>query len=1028
MCSVQFSLQRTRFGLWGESVGLIPDPYGRKNGYDTNLDRPDIQPLVESTLNNIRLLLQKVEQVDDRYGLGVDISRETKSSSPGPHGLQVFKTPFDRFKSQIKKNQKDASPWNVTKWAIHDEAKLREIVDRLREYVDGLESITKSLGLLADQRARLNDEIENISDVESLKLLRDSNSAQLASAQHDITETASRRLITVAESIFEQKALGSGSVMGKEDDSFHTANSRPPGLDSTINLFIPGSWPKSVSSGILGPRLASSTRPDGEDTAKTTRFDSSCTECLRTNRECERLPHFERCLPCDRSNLVCRLGDINEISLTLQDQDWQLPQNQRWLAEILRKSRPQIYQSFERGETDYGERLSAIKSEDEEHCQNTSVKLIAQAEVGSSSAKRMFLELRNIRTGKVPFVSAAPVGDSLNKVLASIEGPPETPYEGGVFWITIKISQNSLGLPLMKFQTRVYHPNISPQGHICADFGDKWNAFHAEKRYNTKVTSMWYRGKSSTPQWTLGALLTAICGLLASPDVDDPLVPEIAQVYLEDYNAYCENARTYTRRYATGERPDEGNLSFLEEEVEVEASEVITASDQAAPSQPHLPPRHDDDDKMIVGAIRDYDDQYPRLLKSPKEDSQSDTTDSSVNRELSNEGNDPFDDSLPSPMVQKRDEYPSENSGYEIPPYEPPTTRTEPRASSPYNFAEYFPSQRNLLVRHDETTFDGNMNLRIDTEIQKDSHQVPITLFHVRMYDLKSRRFSIRRYERQSGREVCHTNPSEEETSSEETLSEEEMTFNHASAASRAYSSGYRRRTASVGSIRSHTSASSMKSVREEADHADEEDAGDDSKTTSKIEATILTTEVTTSKNKKPRLPTNTTRLVFSNYAKIDLSRRGRKKTKRYDFEYWGVAYSWKRITSQDGNDQRFSFHLYMKEDISQTSIAHIIPQTLSREQVRAEAKDGGWIPPCSMRISDAKVLSAVTDVADVIICTGVVALIDNCIKSYFAVERAGLKETKRTKAPSLSLSPLKAGAEFISPKAMIASLFKRRG
>lgn len=100
-----------------------------------------------------------------------------------------------------------------------------------------------------------------------------------------------------------------------------------------------------------------------------------------------------------------------------------------------------------------------------------SVNYLTQASLGSSAAKRMFFELRNIKEGKVPFVTAAPVGDSLTKVLASIEGPPETPYEGGIFWITIALPEENPQMPLlMRFQTKVYHPNISPQGHICADY------------------------------------------------------------------------------------------------------------------------------------------------------------------------------------------------------------------------------------------------------------------------------------------------------------------------------------------------------------------------------------------------------------------------------------------------------------------------------------------------------------------------------------------------------------------------------
>jgi hypothetical protein len=52
---------------------------------------------------------------------------------------------------------------------------------------------------------------------------------------------------------------------------------------------------------------------------------------------------------------------------------------------------------------------------------------------------------------------------------------------------------------------------------------------------------------------------------LASPDVDDPLVPEISQKYLEDYDEYCENAKFYTQRYATGPRPEYQDLIFSED-------------------------------------------------------------------------------------------------------------------------------------------------------------------------------------------------------------------------------------------------------------------------------------------------------------------------------------------------------------------------------------------------------------------------------------------------------------------------------
>jgi len=66
-------------------------------------------------------------------------------------------------------------------------------------------------------------------------------------------------------------------------------------------------------------------------------------------------------------------------------------------------------------------------------------------------------------------------------------------------------------------------------------------------------------------KWFLLALLTALRGLLARPDVDDPLVPEIARKYLEDYDGYCENAKLYTKRFATGARPAYEDLIFTKE-------------------------------------------------------------------------------------------------------------------------------------------------------------------------------------------------------------------------------------------------------------------------------------------------------------------------------------------------------------------------------------------------------------------------------------------------------------------------------
>jgi ubiquitin-protein ligase len=179
----------------------------------------------------------------------------------------------------------------------------------------------------------------------------------------------------------------------------------------------------------------------------------------------------------------------------------------------------------------------------------------------------MFFELRNIKSAKVPFVSAAPLHHSLDIILASIEGPPDTPYEGGIFWITIRLSEaDPLGPPLMKFQTTIYHPNISPQGDIYADYSSKWRSVLSNGLPVSDSSAVWYSSKSTEIRWSLGALLIALCGLLASPDIDDPLVPKIARTYTEDYDSYCKSAHSYTQKYAIAQRPSEDDLRFPTEQ------------------------------------------------------------------------------------------------------------------------------------------------------------------------------------------------------------------------------------------------------------------------------------------------------------------------------------------------------------------------------------------------------------------------------------------------------------------------------
>ena len=281
---------------------------------------------------------------------------------------------------------------------------------------------------------------------------------------------------------------------------------------------------------------------------------------------------------------------------------------------------------------------------------------------------------------------------------------------------------------------------------------------------------------------------------------------------------------------------------------------------------------------------------------------------------------------------------------FEVPEYREVVER-DLRPSTPSDFADFFPSTRRLYIRHDDTTYDGNMNLRVDTETGHGRRKGNVQLFHMRMHDLKKREFSIRRYERSSGREVCHSSRKYSKPATERRPA---ITRSVSNAFASMRSGGRPEFKRANSGLSTHSSHSSKHSKRQDSGYGSEDE--DD------VESFMAD-------KKSIQIPTNTTKLEFSNYAQVEVKRRGTKSSKRYDFEYWGYSYSWKRVSEKDGDGKAVSYHLFKGD--GGHAVAHIVPEMRSPSQIRAEDEAGGWVPPCSMWISDKSVLEALTDVAE---------------------------------------------------------------
>ncbi len=145
------------------------------------------------------------------------------------------------------------------------------------------------------------------------------------------------------------------------------------------------------------------------------------------------------------------------------------------------------------------------------------------------SLRRINKELVDLRDNPPDNCSAGPKGDDLFYWGATIIGPENSPFQGGIFNLSIYFPTDyPFKPPKVFFDTKIYHPNINKSGGICLDI----------------LKESW------SPALTVSKLLLSICSLLTDPNPDDPLEIEIANEYKKNREKYNETAIRWTQQYA----------------------------------------------------------------------------------------------------------------------------------------------------------------------------------------------------------------------------------------------------------------------------------------------------------------------------------------------------------------------------------------------------------------------------------------------------------------------------------------------
>ena len=135
-----------------------------------------------------------------------------------------------------------------------------------------------------------------------------------------------------------------------------------------------------------------------------------------------------------------------------------------------------------------------------------------------------------LATDPGPGISAWPVDDNMLNLEAQIAGPAGSSFEEGTFHLSVQITERyPLEPPRVRFKTPIYHPNIDSDGRICLD------------TLKVQPQGCW------SPSININTLLLTIRVLMAHPNADDGLVPDITEEYKRDIGLWKQKALEHTR-------------------------------------------------------------------------------------------------------------------------------------------------------------------------------------------------------------------------------------------------------------------------------------------------------------------------------------------------------------------------------------------------------------------------------------------------------------------------------------------------
>ncbi|KAA8548004.1 hypothetical protein F0562_004433 [Nyssa sinensis] len=156
--------------------------------------------------------------------------------------------------------------------------------------------------------------------------------------------------------------------------------------------------------------------------------------------------------------------------------------------------------------------------------------------MSTPARKRLMRDFKRLQHDPPAGISGAPYDNNIMLWNAVIFGPDDSPWDGGTFKLTLQFMEEYPNKPpIVRFISRMFHPNIYADGSICLDI----------------LQNQW------SPIYDVAAILTSIQSLLCDPNPNSPANSEAARLFSENKREYNRRVHTVYIHRVRGERERE---------------------------------------------------------------------------------------------------------------------------------------------------------------------------------------------------------------------------------------------------------------------------------------------------------------------------------------------------------------------------------------------------------------------------------------------------------------------------------------